>query len=324
MELDPKIMDIDAEKVSQQIVDFMRDQLQHFFKKRGLVIGLSGGIDSSVAAALAVRAVGTKRVFGVLLPEHDSNPKSRPYGQLMAESLGIEYSEVNISPMLETYGVYAKRDAVVKKYFPDLSGDYKFRLSLPQDLLERDRINAYSLEVQKSDGTLVSARLSYGDYLEMMAANDIKQRTRMTVLYYEAEKRNYVVCGTTNRPETAQGFFVKFGDGGVDIEPLGPLYKNQVFQLGRHLGIPEEILTRAPSPDTYSLEVSDKDFYFCLPYDTVDMFLYAQDHSISKEETAKALGLEMEQVDRVWKDLERKRDATAHLRTLPPSPDLGI
>lgn len=324
MEFNRDVIAIDAEKISQQIVDFMRDQLQHFFKKRGIVIGLSGGIDSTVAAALSVRAVGAKRVHGVLLPEKDSNPKSRPYGLKVAESLGIECSEVNISPMLETYGVYAKRDAIVKKYFPDLGADYKFRLTLPQDLLERDRINAYSLEVQKDDGTVDSARLSYSDYLEMMAANDIKQRTRMTILYYEAEKRNYIVCGTTNRPETAQGFFVKFGDGGVDIEPLGPLYKDQVFQLGRYLEVPEEVLSRAPSPDTYSLEVSDKDFYFCLPYDTVDMFLYAQDHSLSKEETAKALGLEMEQVDRVWKDLERKRDATKHLRALPPSPDLGI
>jgi NAD+ synthase len=191
-------------------------------------------------------------------------------------------------------------------------------------LLDRDRINAYRLDVQKDDGSVVNARLSHGDFLEMMASNDIKQRVRMTVLYYEAEKRNYIVCGTTNRAETAQGFFVKYGDGGVDIEPLTPLYKNQVYQLGRYLGVPEEILSRTPSPDTYSFEVSDKDFYFCLPYDTVDMILYAQEHSISKEETAGALGLEMEQIERAWKDLERKQLATKHLRDTPPVPDLGI
>ena len=140
----------------------------------------------------------------------------------------------------------------------------------------------------------------------------------------ETMSGHYIVCGTTNRAETAQGFFVKYGDGGVDIEPLTPLYKNQVYQLARHLSVPEEILKRTPSPDTYSFEVSDKDFYFCLPYDTVDMILYAQEHSISKQETAAALGLEMGQLERAWKDLERKQDATRHLRDTPPVPDLGI
>lgn len=324
MALHPDVMKIDAEKVSAQIEAFLRDQVKGYFRRRGIVIGLSGGIDSAVAGALSVRALGAGRVFGVLLPERDSSPKSREFGRKSVESLGIEYKEVEITPMLESFGVYEKRDAIVKKYFPDLGGDYTFRLTLPQDLLDRDRINAYALEVRKEDGSVVNARLSHGDYLEMMAANDIKQRTRMTVLYHEAERRNYVVCGTTNFAETAQGFFVKFGDGGVDIEPLTPLYKNQVYQLGRYLGVPEEILARTPSPDTYSFEVSDKDFYFCLPYDSVDMILYAQEHSISKEETARALGLEMQQLERAWKDLERKREATRHLRSLPPVPDLSL
>jgi NAD+ synthase len=316
------VMNIDAEKVSRQLEGFMRDQVKKVFKGRGIVIGLSGGIDSSVAGALAVRALGAKRVYGVLLPERDSSPKSRAFGIKAAESLGIEYGEVDITPMLETFGVYHKRDAVVRKYFPELTGEYQFRLTLPQDLLERDRISAYVLEVRKEDGSVVSARLSHDDYLEMMAANDIKQRVRMTVLYYEAERRNYIVCGTTNLAETVQGFFVKHGDGGVDVEPLTPLYKNQVFALGSYLGVPEEILARTPSPDTYSFEVSDKDFYFCLPYNTVDAILYAQEHSMSKDETAKALGLDMEQLERAWKDLERKRKATRHLRAMPPAPTL--
>jgi len=321
MEFSKDILKIDAEAVSNKLVDFIRDRLKNFFHRRGIVIGLSGGIDSAVAAALSVRAVGPKRVFGVLLPEKDSSPKSKNLGKLMAESLGIEYTETDITPMLEVFGVYSKREAIVKKYFPDLGDDYTFRLSLPQDLLERDRLNVYYLEVKRDGGEVMKVRLSHEDYLEMMAANDIKQRTRMIQLYYEAERRYYIVCGTTNRSEAVQGFFVKYGDGGVDIEPLSILYKDQVYQLGRHLGVPEEILSRMPSPDTYSFEVSDKDFYFCLPYDQVDLILYALEHGIDKNKVAEALGLEIEQLERAWNDYERKFKATEHLRQMPPVPE---
>jgi len=195
MEFSKDILKIDAEAVSNKLVDFIRDRLKNFFHRRGIVIGLSGGIDSAVAAALSVRAVGPKRVFGVLLPEKDSSPKSKNLGKLMAESLGIEYTETDITPMLEVFGVYSKREAIVKKYFPDLGDDYTFRLSLPQDLLERDRLNVYYLEVKRDGGEVMKVRLSHEDYLEMMAANDIKQRTRMIQLYYEAERRYYIVCG---------------------------------------------------------------------------------------------------------------------------------
>ncbi|UCF06434.1 MAG: NAD(+) synthase [bacterium] len=323
MEFSKAVLSIDAERVATEIEGFIRDTVKNYFKRKGIVIGLSGGIDSTVAAALSVRALGQKRVHGLILPERDSNPKSREYGIKTAESLGIEYTEYDITSALEGLGVYEKRDAVVGKYFPDLAGNYAFRLTLPQDLLERDRINVYHLEVKSENGSLLTARLSHDDYLEMMAANDIKQRMRMIHLYYEAERRYCIVCGTTNKAETQQGFFVKFGDGGVDIEPLAPLYKSQVYQLGRYLGAPEEVLARTPSPDTYSFEVSDKDFYFCIPYDTVDLILYAMEHGVSIEETSEALDIEIESLKRAWRDLERKRDATEPLRSLPPIPQLS-
>ena len=258
----------------------------------------------------------------MLLPDSDSNPVSRDSGRLSAESLGLVFEEVEITPMLESFGVYDVRNDIVRKYFRDHKDDGKFRLTLPQDLLDRDRISAYHLEVEMPGGEIESRRLARNDYLTMMAANDIKQRVRMTQLYYHAEKRHYIVCGTTNLPETVQGFFVKFGDGGVDIEPLTNLYKAQVFKLGKYLGVPQEILDRTPSPDTYSLPVSDKDFYFCMNYDTADMILYALKNNISREETAEALGLTPDQVERAWKDFERKQNATEMLRTLPPAPEL--
>lgn len=322
MSFNKNILNIDPERVSLTIQKFIRNSVSKTFKRKGVVVGLSGGIDSTVAAALSVRALGSKRVYGVILPEEDSNPVSREYGKLTARSLNIDYTEIDISPILKAFGVYRKRKTVVEKYFPDISGQFKFRLTLPQDLLERDRINAYHLEVQENGGTIRSARLAHHDYLEMMAANDIKQRTRMTQLYYEAEKRHYIVCGTTNLSEMLQGFFVKFGDGGVDIEPLANLYKSQVFQLGKYLDIPEEIQQRTPSPDTYSLTVSDKEFYFCMPYQMVDMILYSMQENIPKETVARTLGLEKEAVEYAMRDLTRKRESTRHLRMLPPSPDI--
>jgi NAD+ synthase len=322
MELSKDVLKIDAEKVADQLAGFIRDKVRNYFKRKGAVIGLSGGIDSAVAGALCVKALGKERVHGLILPERDSNPVSREYGILAAKSLGITWEEIDLTPILEVFGVYSRRDAIVRKYFPDLKRDYQFRITLPQDMLDRDRINVYHLEVKDGDGSMKSARLSRDDYLGMIAANDIKQRTRMIQFYYAAEKRYYIVCGTTNLPETLQGFFVKYGDGGVDIEPLVPLYKDQVFQLGRHLGVPKEIIDRTPSPDTYSYVVSDQEFYFCIPYDMIDLILYAMEHNLPKEEAAQSLGITMEQLNRAWRDIERKREATEPLRNLPPTPSM--
>ena len=324
MEFTKDALNIDAEKVAEQLTGFIRDKVKNYFHRRGIVIGLSGGVDSAVAAALSVRALGRERVHSLLLPERDSNPVSREYGKLCADSLGITCDEVDITPVLESYGVYAKRDAIVRRCIPDVKRGYKFRITLPQDLLDRDRLNVYHLEVLEKSGQLRTARLSHDDFLGMMAANDIKQRTRMTQLYYEAERRYYIVCGTTNLPEALQGFYVKYGDGGVDIEPLEPLYKNQVFQLARYLGVPKEIVDRTPSPDTYSYVVSDQEFYFCLPYDIVDLILYAMEHGVPKEKVASALGIEMERLERAWRDLAHKREATIPLRNLPPTPVLAL
>jgi NAD+ synthase len=319
MAFSKSVLDIDPEKACMKIEEMIRTSVYDYYSRRGIVIGLSGGLDSAVSAALSVRALGADKVFGMLLPERDSNPISSEYGAMQAEQLGIEYRKVDISPFIEAFGVYEKRDAVVRKIFPGIPEPFKFRLVLPQNLLDEDRINAYSIEVLLQDGTVKKKRLPFRDYLELMAANDIKQRTRMIQLYYEAERRHYIVCGTTNLSETIQGFFVKFGDGGVDIEPIANLYKKQVYDLGRHLGVIEEILMRTPSPDTYSYAVSDEDFYFCMPYDKLDYILYGVENNVPKEKVATALGLTVEQIERAWKDLVRKREATRHLRELPPT-----
>jgi len=153
----------------------------------------------------------------------------------------------------------------------------------------------------------------------MVAANDIKQRIRMVQLYYHAEKMNYLVAGTTNKTEYAQGFYVKYGDGGVDIEPIAHLYKNQVYQVANFLEIPQEIIERTPSPDTYSAEVSDQEFYFCLPYQLLDLLLYAQENKIAPALAGKYLNLTEEQIQRVFRDFDSKKRATKHLRQTPAS-----
>ncbi|KPJ49774.1 hypothetical protein AMJ40_04770 [candidate division TA06 bacterium DG_26] len=311
------ILVIDCEKVGEEILRFVQKVVSERLRK-GVVIGLSGGIDSSVTAGLCVKALGKERVVGLILPEKESSPMSLSYAQLLATRLGIETESVDISPVLEELGVYDKRETVVKRIFPEFDSSHTFRLILPQDLLERERLNIFSLEIMDAEGRRKSKRLNSKDYLELMAATDMKQRTRMTVLYYYAEKNNYVVMGTTNKSEVVQGFFVKYGDGGVDAEPIAHLYKTQVYQLAEWLNIPEEIIRRTPSPDTFSSEVSDKEFYFCIPYEELDLLLYAWENDIPRDEVKRELKLTDDQLSRVISDIERKYRVTEHLRMLPP------
>ncbi len=317
MVFDRDVLKIDPSRVAEEVVDFIRDVVTERSRK-GVVVGLSGGIDSSVTAALCVRALGEDRILGVMLPERESSPLTSQYADLMARHLGIRTETTDISPILDLFGVYSKREAVVKRLFPDFGPSHRYRMVLPQDLLDRDRLNVFSLEVIGPEGATRSRRLNLRDYLEIMAATDMKQRTRMTMLYYFAERNNYVVMGTTNKSEVVQGFFVKYGDGGVDAEPIAHLYKTQVYALARWLKIPDEIVNRTPSPDTFSYEVSDKDFYFCIPYDDLDLLLYAWENRIDRKAIEQVLGLSEDQIRRVFSDLERKYRATEHLRSLPP------
>jgi NAD+ synthase len=135
--------------------------------------------------------------------------------------------------------------------------------------------------------------------------------------YYHADRLNFAVAGTPNRLEYDQGFFVKLGDGAADVKPIAHLYKTQVYQLAAHLGVPHEIRGREPTTDTYSLSQSQEEFYFSIPYQQMDLCLYGLNHGIPKDEVARASGLTMSQVDRVFRDIKHKRRVTAYLH-LPP------
>ncbi len=302
-----------------RISDFIREMTAKHFKRKGAVIGLSGGIDSAVVAELCVRALGKKKVLGLFLPEKESNPISLEYGKKQAEKMDIDTITVDITEYLESLNVYKRRNAAIKSIFPEFEDSYKFHVTLPQDLLERNRFNYHSIVIEDNAGKRQKKRISAKDWLAISACQNMKTRMRMMQLYYHADKNNYIVAGTTNKTEVKQGYFVKFGDGGVDIEPIAHLYKAHVYKLAKELGVVNEIIQRPPSPDTYSLPVTDKEFYFCLDYELLDLLLYAYENKVPLDQVSKALDLNAEQIERVFRDFSAKERATWHLRQMPPS-----
>lgn len=320
MTMHPDILRLDCEAETERICAFIREQVR-LMKRSGAVIGLSGGIDSALCATLCLQALGSERVLGLILPEKESNPVSADYAAKHAARLGMKTESVDITPVLEAFGTYRKRDEAIATLFPDYDDRWRSKMVLPGSLLDRDAFNVFSLKVQDPEGNVKSARLDNRLMRRIVAATDTKQRTRMMHLYYYAERENYLVCGTTNRTETVQGFFVKYGDGGVDIEPIAHLYKTQVYELARHLGVIDEILNRVPSPDTFSFTVTDEEFYFRIPFDRLDLLMYAWEHGIDICEVAQSMGLSEEQVKRAFRDFTSKRNATKHLGEPPPTVD---
>ena len=306
---------IDAAKETDRIVAGLRAQLRNL-KKRGLVLGLSGGIDSSLCAALAVRAVGAANVQALYMPEHDSDSDSLTLGRLLAETFDIEGVVEDIGPMLTAMGCYSRRDGFIRQLVPDYGAGWASKLVIA-NTLESEGYNISSLVVQAPDGTTEKHRMPLEVYLGVVAATSMKQRTRKQVEYYHADRLNFAVLGTPNRLEYDQGFFVKNGDGAADVKPIAHLYKSQVYQLAEFLGVPAEIRRRPPTTDTYSLPQTQEEFYFALPYDRMDLCLYGLNHGFDAATVAGAAGLTEEQLGRVWRDIAAKRKATRGLHLAP-------
>ena len=314
--LSSTVLDLDAEREVGRIVRSIRSHVLETLRKRGAVLGLSGGIDSSVVAALCVRALGADKVLGLYMPERDSSGESLRLGSAVAERLGMAAMREDITAALEGAGCYRRQDEAIQSLVAEYGPGWKCKLSLPS-VIDSERLNVSKLTVQSPQGEVRSVRLTAAVYLKLVAATNFKQRLRKTMEYYHADRLNYAVAGTPNRLEYDQGFFVKQGDGAADFKPIAHLYKTQVYELARYLGIPEEIRARAPTTDTFSMSQTQEEFYFALPYDRMDLCLYAYNHGIDAAETARAVKLGPEQVERVYKDIEAKRRATRYLHAAP-------
>jgi NAD+ synthase len=310
------VLKIDAEAVARRAQEAIREQVLGTLRKRGAVVGMSGGIDSSVVAALCTRALGPERVFGLLMPERDSSSDAERLGRTLAQHLGIRFAVENIAPALAGLGCYDRQLEAIRMAVPEYGEGWRCKLSIPS-LLEGDRLNITKLTVADPSGAQRTERMPPAAYLQMVAATNFKQRVRKMMEYYHADRLNYAVAGTPNLLEYDQGFFVKQGDGAADFKPIAHLYKTQVYALAEHLGVPEEIRRRPPTTDTFSLAQSQEEFYFALPHREMDLCLWAHNHSVPAAEVGAVLGLTPEQVERVYRDIEAKRRVSRYLHQTP-------
>jgi NAD+ synthase len=313
--LHPGILAIDAAAQTARIARRMADLVGAAMRRRGVVVAISGGVDSAVCAALAVHAFGASRVCGLMLPEREGASHSLTRARSVAVQLGITERVEDITPILEALGCYRRRDEAIRSVFPEYAAGWKSKIAIAGG--HAGTFNYFKLVVQSPSGDVRESRMPARDYLQVVAATNFKQRVRKMVEYYHADRLHYAVVGTPNRLEYDQGFFVKNGDGAADVKPIAHLYKTQVYALARHLGIPEEICSAPPSSDTYSLEQGQEEFYFALAHDKMDVALWAFNQGVDADELAAYLGIPAAQAAFIYRDIVAKRAATRYLHASP-------
>lgn len=316
---DRHVLDLDAQAESERISSLLATTVRKTLRRSGAVVGISGGVDSSVVLALSVRSFGPEQVVAVIMPERDSERESETLAREVARHYGVNPIVEDITGCLEAFGCYRRRDEAIRRLFPqyDPAAGYRAKISLPPDLLDEDTLNVFALTVLTPGGRALTRPMPAPEFRQVAAASNFKQRARMSVLYYHAELNNYAVIGTANRNEHDLGFFVKHGDGGADVKPIAHLHKTQVYQLAGYLGVPETVRLRTPTSDTYSAPSTQQEFFFRLPFETMDLLWYAMDHAVPLPEVARVMNLTEKQVMRAYNDFARKRRATEYLRREP-------
>ncbi|MBL8756518.1 MAG: NAD(+) synthase [Planctomycetes bacterium] len=311
------VLALDPADTATRLQTWLRTTIARDLQRRGACVATSGGVDSAVCLALAVHALGAPRVEALWLPGQNSSPVAAARARELCATFGVALHEQDIQAAQQALGGYRARDAAIRRVFPDWEPGQRYKIAIADGLLERDRANLFDLVVERADGALQRARLPLDSYLELVAATNMKQRLRMLLLHHAAERRNFAVVGTPNRVEHALGFFVRGGDAVADLEPIAHLYKAQVYALAEHLGVPASIRTAEPSTDTYSLPQTQTEFYFALPWQQLDLLLWAHEHAVPATAVAAELGLDPGSVDRAFADLARKRQHARRLHQAP-------
>ncbi len=307
-----------AEETANEIIVRLRNEVAHVLKRKGAIVGISGGIDSSVTLALSVKAFGPDKVLGIMMPEHDSNPDSKLLALQLAVKFGVATVEEKMTEALAGFGCYRRRDEAVKSVVPAFDPEKdKFKIEIRQSIINMKLPPVFNVTVYFFDGRVISKVLPLKAYLQIVAASNFKQRSRMSMLYYHAELNHYAVIGTPNKHEVKQGFFVKFGDGGADVMPIAHLFKTQVYELARFLGVPGEIIERTPTTDTYSAEQTQEDFFYQLPFEVMDLMWYGWENGYQPEEIASVMEYSIDEVISIFKSFERKMKTTEYLRLSP-------
>ncbi len=295
---------LDEERACEEIVDALRQQVIEHLRRQGVVIVLSGDVASSVVAALAVRALGRERVLGLCLPEREGCGERRRLGVLLGTTLGIEVVEHDMTELLEVAGCYADRDAAVREVVPDYGMGWNLKV-IAASPLNAETPGGTVLVVRHADGCERRVAAPSDVLRRIVAASHLKQRMRKLLEYQHAECRAYAVAASASRPEQMLGFGVKHGDGAADLKPIAHLYKAQVHELARFLGVPAAIRHQSPA-DPYAAEQAQDEFYSSLPDAQLDLCLYALDHGLRADRLAPVMGLAPYQVEAVFADLAAK------------------
>ena len=317
MSISLSCLEINLEAECQRICEFLRNGIVRTFRKKGAVVAVSGGIDSSTTTALCAQALGSDHVFALIMPEKDSSSESLDYGKMLVTHLGIPYEVRDITPILHSQGCYQYRDDAIKEIIPEYLPTWRCKIALSDGMIRGSRMNFYSIVVESPEGFQIKKRIPWKNYLQIVAATNMKQRTRKSLEYFHADRLNYAVVGTPNLLEYDQGFFVKLGDGAADLKPIAHLYKTQVYAMARHLGLPEELCQRKPTTDTYSLDQSQEEFFFRVPHQVLDLVLWGYSKGLGSKELSAMASVPEEVVQFLLTDIEQKRQTTAPLHLQP-------